>query len=195
MRTSLSLINCEIKSSWIKIGLHYLMLYSYIMCSDPSVNVLVLFFFVFTFCGIKFIILKLKLEINAWFFFSFFKKLVWILLLNFWNLKDLSFDFGMQSIYLKRVGSKKIPSLILCLVFLYRFCTTLVLSTKFSKIFLVMNFVCWIKCIYIFHLTKFNYMCHIIQAIVVLLSICKYTVSVEISLFTGQGELPVLNVS
>lgn len=40
-------------------------------------------------------------------FFSFFKKLVWILLLNFWNLKDLSFDFGIQSIYLKRVGSKK----------------------------------------------------------------------------------------
>lgn len=107
MRTSLSLITCEIKSLWIKIGLHYLMLYSYIMCSDPSVNVLVLFFLVFTFWGIKFIILKLKLEINAWFFFSFFKKLVWILSLNFWNLKDLSFDFGIQSIYLKRVGSKK----------------------------------------------------------------------------------------
>lgn len=38
------------------------------------------------------------------FFFLFFKKLVWILLLNFWNLKDLSFDFGIQSIYLKRGG-------------------------------------------------------------------------------------------
>lgn len=106
--TSLSPINCKIKLAQRKVGLHNLMLYSYIMCSDRRVTVLVFFCLLITFWDIKFILLKLKLEINAWsfiflfiyiFFYSLvFKKLVWILLLYFWNFKDLSFDSGIQGL-------------------------------------------------------------------------------------------------
>lgn len=129
------------------------------------VELLFLFFFclLITFWGIKFIILKLKLEINAWsfiflfiyiFFYSLvFKKLVWILLLYFWNFKDLSFDSGIQSLTW-RGESNFYSSFILCLIFLLEFCSALVESTKFPifsrKKILVMSFVCWMSCIYIF---------------------------------------------
>lgn len=146
-----------------KVGLHNLMLYSYIMCSNRRVTVLVFFCLLITFWGIKFIILKLKLEINAWsfiflfiyiFFYSLvFKKLVWILLLYFWNFKDLSFDSGIQSL-IWRGESNFYSSFILCLIFLLEFCSALVESTKFPifsrKKILVMSFVCWMSCIYIF---------------------------------------------
>lgn len=56
---------------------------------------------------------------------------------------------------------------------------------KEKKFLLWVLFVEWVAFTFSFHFPKFNYMCHIIQAIVVLLSIHKYTVSVDISLCTG----------
>lgn len=88
------------------------------------------------------------------FFYSLvFKKLVWILLLYFWNFKDLSFDSGIQGL-IWRGESNFYSSFILCLIFLLEFCSALVESTKFPifsrKKILVMSFVCWMSCIYIF---------------------------------------------
>lgn len=82
-----------------KVGLHNLMLYSYIMCSNRRVTVLVFFCLLITFWGIKFIILKLKLEINAWSFIFY----LYIFFFILWSLRNWSeyfcYIFGILRIW------------------------------------------------------------------------------------------------
>lgn len=140
------------------------MLYSYIMCSNRRVTVLVFFCLLITFWGIKFIILKLKLEINAWSFIFY----LYIFFFILWSLRNWSeyfcYIFGILRIWVLTLvfkvllegggGSNFYSSFILCLIFLLEFCSALVESTKFPifsrKKILVMSFVCWMSCIYIF---------------------------------------------
>lgn len=145
-----------------KVGLHNLMLYSYIMFSDRRVTVLVFFCLLITFWGIKFIILKLKLEIIAWSFIIYLYIYFFLCSLRNWS-EYFCYIFGILRIWVLTLVFKVLleggesnfySSFILCLIFLLEFCSALVESTKFPifsrKKILVMSFVCWMSCIYIF---------------------------------------------
>lgn len=98
--TSLTLINCKIKLAQIKVGLNYLMLYSYIMCSNRRVTVLVFFLSVNHILRYKIYHIEIKIRDQCMKFYFLF---IYIFFFILWSLRNWSeyfcYIFGILRIW------------------------------------------------------------------------------------------------